>query len=356
MRHRFEQLLASLPEDLDGVYIASPENRLYYTGFHSSAGVLLITRAESVFFIDSRYIEAAQNRISGCKIVLQEKLMEQISDFCKREGIRRLAVEARRMVYADVEQFREKLEGVEIAADSRADDCIEKQRMVKSAQEIGCIRQAQGIAERAFEELLQNIRPGMTEREIALTLEYSMLSKGAQGISFETITVSGANSSMPHGVPTGKKVEDGDFITLDFGAVYQGYHSDMTRTVAVGKVSEKQRLVYQTVLAAQQSAIDIAAAGLACAAVDEAARSVISAAGYGDFFRHSTGHGVGIEIHEAPNLSLSSSVILEPGMVVTVEPGIYLPGEFGVRIEDMLLITADGAENLTKMPKELLVL
>lgn len=356
MKKRLEGLLAALPEDLDGVYIASPENRRYYTGFPSSAGVLLVTRAESVFFIDSRYFEAAQNSVSGCKVILQEKLTEQIVDFCKRNDIRRLAVEARRMVYADVEQLREKLAGMELVADSRADDCIEKQRMIKSEDEVACICKAQRIAESAFAELLPLIRPGVTERELALKLEYSMLGKGAQGVSFETIAVSGANSSMPHGVPTEKKVETGDFITMDFGAVYRGCHSDMTRTVAVGRVTEKQKLVYRTVLAAQQAAIEAAAAGTACAAVDKAARSVIERAGYGEYFRHSTGHGVGIEIHEAPNLSPASGAVLAAGMVVTAEPGIYLPGEFGVRIEDMLLITASGAENLTKTQKELLVL
>ncbi len=356
MKNRLEQLLAGLPEDLDGVYITSHENRFYYTGFPSSAGTLLVTRAGSVFFIDSRYFEAAQNCVTDCDVVLQEKLMEQIRCFCKSGKILRIAVEARRMVYADVEQLREKLSSLEIVADSRADDCIERQRMIKSVQEVEYIRQAQQIAEQAFEELLPVIRPGITEREIALKLEYSMLSKGAQAISFETIAVSGANSSMPHGVPTEKKVENGDFITMDFGAVYKGYHSDMTRTVAVGRVSEKQKLVYQTVLSAQQAAIDAAAAGVSCAAADAAARDIISAAGYGAFFRHSTGHGVGIEIHEAPNLSPGNAVILKAGMVVTAEPGIYLPGEFGVRIEDMLLLTDSGTENLTKAPKELLVL
>ena len=183
-----------------------------------------------------------------------------------------------------------------------------------------------------------------------------MLKNGAECVSFETIDVSGKNSSMPHGVPSGKKIETGDFITMDFGAVIDGYHSDMTRTVAVGEVSSKQARVYETVLAAQLKGLEALRPCLSCREADAAAREVVENAGFGDYFGHGTGHGVGIEIHEEPRLSPKSSRILEIGDVVTVEPGIYLPGEFGVRIEDMAIITENGCENLTKSPKKLIIL
>ena len=183
-----------------------------------------------------------------------------------------------------------------------------------------------------------------------------MLGHGAEALSFETIAISGANTSKPHGVPTEKKVEKGDFVTMDYGAVVNGYHSDMTRTVAVGSINDEQRRVYNTVLEAQFATLEIIKSGLKCSDGDKAARDVITEAGYGDFFRHSTGHGVGIEIHEKPNLSPKSVATLRPGNIVTVEPGIYIPEKFGVRIEDMALITENGCENLTKAPKELIIL
>ena len=200
------------------------------------------------------------------------------------------------------------------------------------------------------------IKPGVTEKQIALELDFYMLSHGAEAVSFETIAVTGAKSSMPHGVPDETVVKNGDFITMDFGAVCKGYHSDMTRTVAVGEVTEEQKTVYETVLKAQKNALSVLKKGLPCSEADKAARDIIDNAGYGDYFGHSTGHGVGVEIHENPTLAPKSTDILEIGDVVTVEPGIYLPGKFGVRIEDMALITENGYENLTSSPKELIIL
>ena len=222
--------------------------------------------------------------------------------------------------------------------------------------EVECIKKAQAIAEEAFEYILTFIKPGVTEKQIALELDFYMLSHGAEALSFETIAVTGKKTSMPHGVPDDTVVESGDFITMDFGAVYKGYHSDMTRTVAVGSVSDEQRKIYENVLQAQKSALSLLRAGEACQKADAAARDIISNAGYGKFFGHGTGHGVGVEIHEEPNLSPNYESPLKVGNVVTVEPGIYLPGKFGVRIEDMALITEDGYENLTKTPKELIVI
>ncbi|MGN0468928.1 MAG: M24 family metallopeptidase, partial [Acutalibacteraceae bacterium] len=211
-------------------------------------------------------------------------------------------------------------------------------------------------AEKAFDHILGFIKPGITEREISLELDYTMLRSGADALSFETIAVSGANGSMPHGVPGEKKIEKGDFITMDFGAVVEGYHSDMTRTVAVSSVSDKQAEIYAIVLKAQEAGLAAIKNGVSCKEVDEQARNVIKSYGYGEYFGHGFGHGVGIEIHEYPNESPKSKAVLKSGNVVTAEPGIYLPGQFGVRIEDMVLVTDDGYYNFTKCKKELIIL
>jgi Xaa-Pro aminopeptidase len=243
-----------------------------------------------------------------------------------------------------------------VDANEVVDSLVDKLRETKKEKEIECIKKAQQIAEEAFAHSLELIKPAVSEKDIALALDFYMLSHGAEAVSFDTIVVSGKNSSMPHGVPTDKKIENGDFVTMDFGAVYNGYHSDMTRTVAVGEPTEKQKEIYSVVLKAQKAALSVLKAGVPCSEADKAARDVIEAAGYKEFFGHGTGHGVGIEIHEAPTLSPRSKADLGEGNVVTIEPGIYIPNEFGVRIEDMALITKDGFVNLTSCEKELIIL
>ena len=342
--------------EYDAALIASPENRFYFTGFESSDGYLIISKDEAVFITDGRYIEAAQIKAKGCKVVLQEKKASQIKDILVSLGAKSVAVEADRMTLSEYTLFASALEGIEIIADGSLDSEINSLRSVKTPEEVEKIKTAQAIAEKAFEHILGFIKAGRTEKEIALELDYYMLSHGAQGISFETIAVSGAKSSMPHGVPDEKPIENGDFLTMDFGAVYEGYHSDMTRTVAVGNASDEMKEVYYTVLKAQESSIAAIRAGLSCKDADAAARSVIENAGCGEYFTHSTGHGVGVEIHEFPNLSHISDKTLKIGNIVTVEPGIYIPKKFGVRIEDMVLVCENGCENLTKAPKELIIL
>ena len=274
----------------------------------------------------------------------------------EKHGVRRLLVEAGQMTLRERRKLRETLSG-DVEDGDELDDWLEALRLIKSPDELRRIREAQALTAYGFEKILDYIRPGRTEREIALELEFLIRRQGAEGIAFDFIVVSGANSSLPHGVPSDKAVEPGDFVTMDFGAVVDGWHSDMTRTVAVGRVGEKQRAVYNTVLRAQQAALAVLRAGLPCVEGDAAARRIIEAAGYGGCFGHSTGHGVGVEIHEAPRLSPGAAgERLAAGSVVTVEPGIYIPGEFGVRIEDMAFITPDGCENLTGCPKELMVL
>lgn len=341
--------------DSEAYLIVSPENRYYLTDFSSSAGYLLITKTEAVFLIDSRYIEAAQKSIRSCsEISLLKNFSQQLPEYLEKLGVTLLYTEAERLSVTDFEKIKKSASCVCVA--DNVDEKINALRRIKTEKEKQKILAAQAIAEKAFDHILTFIKEGVTEREIALTLDFFMLKNGAEDISFKTIAVSGKNSSMPHGVPTDKKVENGDFITMDYGAVVDGYHSDMTRTVAVGSVSSKQAEIYETVLSAQKASLEILRAGISCKAADAAARDIINNAGCGEFFGHGTGHGVGIEIHEAPTLNPRSEDILKIGDVVTVEPGIYLPSEFGVRIEDMAFITENGFENLTKSPKNLIIL
>ncbi len=353
-----DSLLSKLPENVEAALITTPCNRRYFTGFASSDGYLLVTRKGSVFYTDSRYIEAAGKQIDCCEVVECKQVFAQIKEYLNDRNLKTVAVEAGGMTLSEFSRLQnnENMKDFEFVSDGSLDEAVNILRMVKSERETDKIIQAQEIAENAFLHILDFIRKGRTEKEIQLELDFYMLKNGAEALSFDTIAVSGVNSSMPHGVPSDKVIEDGDFITMDFGAVVDGYHSDMTRTVAVGNVSDEQKLVYETVLKAQTASLDIIRAGVSCFDADKAARDVIVNAGYGEYFGHGTGHGVGVEIHELPNLSPRSSMILEKGNIVTVEPGIYLPGKFGVRIEDMVFVTESGCKNLTKSQKSLIVL
>ncbi|MBP9988164.1 MAG: aminopeptidase P family protein, partial [Ruminococcus sp.] len=312
-------------------------------------------RKGSVFLTDSRYIEDAKNKVSCCEVAELTDAKKELVEYCKKFKCRSLGIEGGRLTVNELWYFRKILKGIFLTA-GNTDKYIDTLRMVKREDEIKNIIKAQRISEAAFDHILGFIKEGVTEKEIALQLDFFMLSHGAQTLSFDTIAISGENTSKPHGVPTDKKINHGDFITMDYGAVYNGYHSDMTRTVAVGRVSDEQIKIYNTVLEAQLKALSVLKEGVPCKDGDKAARDVISNAGYGDYFRHSTGHGVGVEIHEKPNLSPKSEMILKRGNIVTVEPGIYIPGKFGVRIEDMALITETGYENLTSTEKELTIL
>lgn len=347
-----EDFIKSLPKNVDGALIVSPENRRYFTGFEASDGFLFATKNGSVFLTDSRYIEAAKDKIKCCDVEEQTK---KLIEYAARFDCKTLAVEADRLTVSQLKSLRKILRGIKLTTVG-TDKVIDRFRAVKTDEEVENICKAQRIAEAALDHIIGFIKPGVTEKEIALELDHYMLSHGAEALSFETIAISGANTSKPHGVPTDKRVEYGDFVTMDYGAVVNGYHSDMTRTVAVGAVSDEQKKVYDTVLNAQLCALSVLKSGLKCADADKAARDVITEAGYGELFRHSTGHGVGIEIHEKPNLSPRSAATLETGNIVTVEPGIYIPGKFGVRIEDMAYITESGCKNLTNAAKELVIL
>lgn len=336
--------------------IISPENRKYFTGFDSSDGFLLVSPDRAVFITDGRYIEAAEKQISSCEVRLLGKTYPQIAEILNEMHCNRLLVESTRMTVSTYNSLKGVLKKIPVSTDTTLDTMINTLRSIKAENEVENIIKAQRIAEDAFEHILNFIKVGVTEKEIALELDFYMLRHGGEGLSFETIAVSGANSSMPHGVPSNKKIENGDFITMDFGTIINGYHSDMTRTVAVGFATDEMKNVYDTVLRAQQTCLENIKAGVSCKDGDEFARSVIRNAGYGQYFTHSTGHGVGVEIHEFPNLSPASDSILQVGNIVTVEPGIYIPEKFGVRIEDMALITENGCRNLTNAPKELIIL
>ena len=336
--------------------IIAPENRRYFTDFESSDGFLIVSENRAVFITDGRYIEAAEKQVSNCEVMLLGKAYPQIAQILKEMDCRRLLVESTRMTLSTYNALKGVLKKTPISTDTTLDTIINTLRSIKTETEVQSIVKAQRIAEDAFEHILKFIKPGVTEKEIALELDFYMLSHGGEGLSFETIAVSGANTSMPHGVPSNKKVENGDFVTMDFGTIINGYHSDMTRTVAVGRATDEMKNAYDAVLRAQENCLNNIKAGISCKDGDEFARSVLRDAGLGQYFTHSTGHGVGVEIHEFPNLSPASDSILQVGNIVTVEPGIYIPEKFGIRIEDMALITENGCRNLTGAPKELIIL
>ncbi len=356
MNERTAALGRAIAGFADAALLLSETNRFYFTGFAASDGVLLATKDEALFFTDSRYTEAAEKKLGKAYVRDSADLYHALNAIFAEKDVRTVAVEQDRLTLAQFAELKEKLPGVAFDDSPALTRAVNGLRRNKAAWEIREIAEAQRIAEAGLNHILGFIKPGRTEKEIALELEYYMLKNGADGLSFETIAVSGVNSSLPHGVPGQKKVEAGDFLTLDFGALKNGYHSDMTRTVAVGYATDEMKRIYSVVAAAQRASLAVLKNGVTGFDADKAARDVISEAGFGKCFGHGTGHGVGVEIHEAPNLSPRSKWTLQTGDVVTVEPGIYLPGEFGVRIEDMALITENGCENLTAAPKELLIL
>ena len=354
--NRLENLASLISSDC--ALITSDINRRYFTGMKSSAGTILLFRERAYFIIDFRYIEKAKKLLSGdpfIKVILQDKLYEQIGHFVNKYSAKSMAIESMSMTVSELEKLKKKLE-IEINASDDLSNSINSLRMIKSPDEISKMIEAQRIAEAGFEHMLSFVHEGVTEREIQLELDYYMLSHGAEALSFDTIALSGANTSLPHGVPSDKRVEQGDFVLLDFGAVVDGWHSDMTRTFCVGEPGDEMKQVYEIVLQAQLAGIAAVRAGISGKELDAVARKIITDNGYGRCFGHSLGHGVGMEIHESPYASPSVSDIINEGAVVTVEPGIYLEGKFGVRIEDFVIVTKDGCINMTEAPKELICL
>ncbi len=355
IKQRTERLKGFLKSD-EAFIVTYPANRFYLTGYKTSAGTVLVTPKAAYFIVDFRYFEKAERVIDSCKVLLLNDLWKQINEILKADGVKTVYFENCTITLIERKALAEKLTDITVSDDSGAEDFLYSMRAVKSREELKVMKAAQALTDDAFEYILSFIRAGKTERAIALELEFYMRRHGSDGVAFDSIVVSGKNSSLPHGTPTDKTVNKGDFITMDFGAVIDGYNSDMTRTVALGEVSEKQKLVYDTVLKAQLSALSEINAGKRCKDIDKTARDIIDNAGYIGAFGHALGHSVGVEIHESPNFSPKDNTVLKSGMVLSVEPGIYLNNEFGVRIEDVIYVTDSGCEILTESPKELIIL
>lgn len=352
-KERIDKLSSSLSDD-EAILIESDANRFYLTGMRSSFGMLIITKEETYFLIDFRYFERAKAVVKHCETILYERV-SQAADIIKKHGIKKLYVETSSMSIARKAALSSVISGAVILDDGKADVLIKEMRSVKTVSEISLIKKAQEMTDKTFSYILERIEPGRSEKDVALDMEFYMRKLGSEGVSFDFIVVSGKNSSLPHGVPTDKLIEKGDFITMDFGAVVGGYRSDMTRTVAVGQVSDKQRDVYETVLKAQKAALDSIKPGVVCKNIDKIARDLIESR-YKGCFGHGLGHSVGIEIHEAPTFDTRCETLLKEGTVITVEPGIYIENEFGVRIEDMVCVTSDGCEDITASSKDLIIL
>ena len=353
--NNIEKIRCALPEHgFSAMMLTDPASRLYATGFYSSDGVLIVSACDACFYTDSRYIEAAENTISGAHVRIvskDETYSSQIKAVLNEDRITSLGFEDGKVTYAGYLEWSEKLE-VELVP---AQKLIDGLRAVKTREDLGKMIKAQRLAEKSFEEVLPLISTDITEKKLAAELIYRFLLNGADDKAFDPIVVSGAKSSMPHGVPGDVKIGPG-FLTIDFGLRLDGWCSDTTRTLCIGKPDDEMIRVYDTVLESQKAGIQAARAGIRGTDVDAAARSVIEKAGYGEYFGHGFGHGIGLEVHESLKASPMSDDILPAGAVISAEPGIYLPGRYGVRIEDVIYITENGCENITNLTKKLISL
>lgn len=349
------KIAAQLPEyGLDAMLITSAPGERYAVGFEGE-GWVLVSRDGARYSTDGRYIEAARQQVTGAEIVLTERGQSHLAlarEEIRRRGLKRVGFESGRVSADELGRWKDSLPCELVAAQGLLDGL----RAAKDEEELARMRQAQRITDEAFREILNFIRPGLTEQEVAARLVYELLRRGGRRVSFDPIVAAGANGSMPHAVPGETVIQPGMFVTMDFGCVYEGYCSDMTRTVAVGQPTDEMERVYHTVLEAQRAGIAAARAGVTGSEVDRAARQAIQQAGYGSFFSHSFGHSLGLEIHESPNASPSEQTVFPAGAVISAEPGIYLPGRFGVRIEDVLVLREGGCEDITHSPKNLIVL
>jgi len=349
---RLEALRSLMEEQgLDVMLVSKLVHLQYFSGFRGDSAVLLIGREKALLVTDSRYTEQAAQQAPRYEIVEQKDgLWQQASECMKQLDAKVVGFESNDMVYRGYERLSKLLEHAELKP------CVlDHLRQIKDEEEIACIRKACEIADRAFADILKYIRPGISELAVAAHMENCMRELGSEGPSFTTIVASGLRGSMPHGIATEKLIVSGEFVTMDFGAMYEGYHSDMTRTVCVGRASDAQRKLYETVLDAQEFGVSLVKPGASGKAIDRAVRQRLTDAGYGAYFGHGLGHSLGLEIHEEPRLSPKSACeSLEPGMIVTVEPGVYLPGKGGLRIEDSVLVTETGGMPLTASSKKLI--
>ena len=352
--NNLEKYRSLLTDGVDGLLLTSRYSRHYAAQFDIAEGIAIVTEAGGYYFTDSRYIESAQNNIQGFKVVETNRAnpySKLLNDAIAEFGVECLGYEEEYLTVAEFANMEKDLKAKLVPMGKQ----IDKFRAVKQEWELDRMRKAQEITDQAFEEVLGRIQPGMTEKQLQAELIYCLYKNGGDGLSFDPIVVSGPNTSLPHGVAGDRVICKGDFITMDFGALYQGYCADMTRTVAVGYATEEMEKVYNTVLQAQLAGIAVTKAGVTGAQVDGAARKVITDAGYGEYFGHGYGHSIGMQVHEAPNCNPSGETPMEVNMVCSAEPGIYLPGKFGVRIEDLVVFKEDGCENLTRSPKNLII-
>ncbi|MDU0331657.1 MULTISPECIES: Xaa-Pro peptidase family protein [Paenibacillus] len=345
---------AMTSQQIEAVLITGEVNRCYLTGFTGSSGYVLITDQKAWLLTDFRYLTQAAEQAPGFEIVDHgPSVTGTIQNLLKQEGIERLGFEEDQLVYATYRTYENELKPVKLVPLS---GLVEELRMFKDAEELAIMKEAAELADRTFRHMLDVLKPGMSEWDAALELETFMKKNGASGPSFDTIMASGERSALPHGRASERIMQANELVTMDFGALYKGYCSDITRTVALGTPSAKLREIYDIVLEAQLHTLEFLRPGMTGREADALARDVITRYGYGEQFGHSTGHGLGMEVHEAPRVSKASDTVLKPGMVVTVEPGIYLPGIGGVRIEDDVVITETGIRRLTESTKDFISL
>lgn len=345
---------------LDALLVTSLENLRYLAGFTGSDGALLVTAdGQGRFVTDSRYEAQAAQETRDVSVTVYKKKLDGIIGAVRAAGAERIGFEAAHVSVETAEALRRLLDGVKTAAggavalEPLTAEAMSVLRVRKEPDEVDLMRRAATIGADSLAHVLGQVREGAREIDLALELEFTMRRRGADGVAFDTIVASGVRSAMPHGRASEKRVGAGEFLTIDYGARYNGYNSDETWTGVVGEPTGEQRKVFGIVREAQAAGIAAVRPGVKASEVDAAARGVIDAAGYGRNFGHGTGHGIGLAVHEAPGVNTAGSVVLEPGMVITVEPGIYVPGWGGVRLEDMVLVTESGAELLTRTPKEL---
>ena len=354
MNH-IEKIAAQLPEyGLDAMLITSESGERYALGFHGE-GLLLVTKDGAQYSTDGRYIEAAREQVTGAEVVLttpEKGHMAFARAYIEAKKLNNVGFESGAMTVDSHKKYTQALPCILAPAQNLLDGL----RASKDKEELALMRRAQAVTDEAFKAILNFIRPGMTEREIAARLVYELLSRGGDKVSFDPIVAAGSNGSRPHAVPGDQIVDTGMFITMDFGCKVEGYCSDMTRTVALGQPTEEMEEVYNAVLAAQKAGINAARAGVTGQEIDAAARKVLQEAGYGAYFSHSFGHSLGVDIHESPNASAKEKRLMPVGAVISAEPGVYIPGRFGVRIEDVLILSETGCEDITRSPKDLIVL
>ena len=350
-----EKYLTLLEGEVDGLLLTSRYSRHYGAEFDIAEGVAIVTRKGCRYFTDSRYIESAQNGIKGFEVLemnRENNYIKRLNDAIVDFGVSKLGYEEDYLTVAEFMHYEKNLKA-ELTPYNKQ---INGFRGVKEDWELDVMRKAQAITDKAFSEVITRIHVGMTELELQAELIYCLYKNGATGLAFDPIVVSGPNTSLPHGVAGERKLQEGDFITMDFGALYNGYCADMTRTVALGHATEEMKQVYNTVLEAQLAGLAVTKAGALGRDIDGAARKVIADAGYGAYFGHGYGHSLGLEIHESPSPSSANDQPMPAGAVASAEPGIYLPGRFGVRIEDTTVYREDGCEILTKSPKNLIII